>query len=65
MILLSTAEARVVHAVLEFGPGTVGLLSENDKAHLAKAKAKLGRHVMAFMESEVAARVGTAPKEPA
>ena len=41
MMMLTTHEARVIHAVLEFGPSARDLMSDTDSAHLARAKVKL------------------------
>lgn len=64
MILLTTHEARVVHAVVEFGPVARDLMSEADKGHLTSARAKLTNHVHAFVESHTAA-LRSNSKEPA
>lgn len=55
MILLTTDQARVLHAVLTMGPGVTALMSESDKEHLERAKHRLASHVHALVESMHAA----------
>ena len=64
MILLTTDEARIVHAVLEFGAPVLGLVTESDREHFARARAKLSAHSRALAEM-IAASTPRDGKEPA
>jgi hypothetical protein len=63
MMLLTTDEARVVHAVLEFGMQMLGMMSEADQNHFWRARKKLSDHVGALVQSM--AMVNVARPEPA
>ncbi len=64
MIVLSTDQARVVHAVLEFGPPIIERLSDGDRAHLKVAHQRLTDHTDGLIRS-IALVWASSDKEPA
>lgn len=62
MILLTTDQARVVHAVLEFGPQI--LQAESDREHLEAARARLADHVQMLVVSMVSVLATATPEPP-
>ncbi len=60
MILLTTHEARMLHAFIVYGAA-----SETDRAHLESAKAKLQSHTAALVEMMAVSSPKPKPKEPA
>lgn len=56
MILLTTAEARTLSALLEFGPHILNLMSEADRAHVDRARLRLAHHSACFIEMAAVAK---------
>lgn len=64
MMLLTTDEARVVSAVLEFGTPVLAVATDADQSHYLRAREKLAAHTQALVLSMLLVR-GTSGREPA